>query len=201
MSEMFSGCKELKSINLSKFNTYNITRMNKMFYKCSALTSLDITNFNTRIVTTMENMFAECSSLTSLNLSNFETGEVNNMAEMFRKCSALADLNLNKFDSTKVTKDENMFNECNSLTKIKIGPKFVFTENSIYGMNKNCKIVFNGNERNAGEIMDYYYNDDKKSINSNCTYNALFGSQNSITSSVRSNDTMNLLIESGIIKK
>ena len=201
MSEMFSGCKELKSINLSKFNTYNITRMNKMFYKCSALTSLDITNFNTRIVTTMENMFAECSSLTSLDLSNFETGEVNNMAEMFRKCSALTDLNLNKFDSTKVTKDENMFNECNSLTKIKIGPKFVFTENSIYGMNKNCKIIFNGNEVNAGEIMDYYYNDDKKSINSNYTYNALFGSQISITSSVRSNDTMNLLIESGIIKK
>ena len=200
MSEMFSNCKELKSINLSEFNTCNVTQMNKMFYKCSALTSLDINNFNTRKVTTMEYMFAECSSLTSLNLSNFETGEVNNTAQMFSKCSALTDLNLNIFDVTKVSNDENMFKECNSLTKIKIGPKFIFTEKSIHGMNKNCKIIYNGNEFDAGKIIDYYNNYDKISINSNYTYNALFGSQNDLSSSVRSDDTLNILIENGIIK-
>ena len=198
MSEMFSGCKELKSVNLSKFNTYNVTQMNKMFYKCSAVTSLDITNFNTRKVTTMENMFAECSSLTSLDLSNFETGEVNNMAEMFSKCSALTDLNLNKFDVTKVNNDENMFKECNSLTKIKIGPKFTFQKKNIYGINRNCKIFYNDEVLDAGIIMDYY-NDDKISINSNYTYDALFGSQNDLSSSIRSNETLQLLIQSGVV--
>ena len=51
----------------------------------------------------------------------------------------------------------------------------------------------------AGIIMDYYY-DDKISINSNYTYNALFGSQNDLSSSVRSGDTLHELIREGIIK-
>ena len=36
------------------------------------LTSLDVTNFDTSQVTDMEGMFSFCSSLTSLNLSLFD---------------------------------------------------------------------------------------------------------------------------------
>ena len=54
-----------------------------MFYKCNKLLSIDLSNFNTNNVTNMSDMFRNCSSLTSLNLSNFNTNNVTNMSFMF----------------------------------------------------------------------------------------------------------------------
>ena len=54
-----------------------------MFYWCSSLTSLNLSNFNTNNVTNMNHMFQYCSSLTSLNLSNFNTNNVTDMSWMF----------------------------------------------------------------------------------------------------------------------
>lgn len=42
-----------------------------MFERCSSLTSLDVSNFNTSNVTAMSSMFYDCSSLTGLDVSNF----------------------------------------------------------------------------------------------------------------------------------
>ena len=57
--------------------------MNAMFYNCSSLTTLDLSKFNTNNVTHMGNMFRNCSSLTSLDLSKFNTNNVTNMDDMF----------------------------------------------------------------------------------------------------------------------
>ena len=57
--------------------------MGGMFYNCSSLTSLNLSNFNTNNVTNMGYMFFNCSSLTSLNLSNFNTNNVTDMSAMF----------------------------------------------------------------------------------------------------------------------
>ena len=35
MSYMFAGCSLLKELNLSNFNTNNVTNMNRMFDRCS----------------------------------------------------------------------------------------------------------------------------------------------------------------------
>ena len=42
---MFSGCSNLKELDLSNFNTKNIESMPKMFYGCSSLKSLDVSKF------------------------------------------------------------------------------------------------------------------------------------------------------------
>jgi len=57
--------------------------INKMFYNCSSLTYLNLSNFNTNNVTNMSYMFYNCSSLNSLNLSNFNTNNVKNISCMF----------------------------------------------------------------------------------------------------------------------
>ena len=59
MSSMFYGCSSLKTLNLSNFNTYNVTNMIYMFAKCSSLTELNLSNFNFNInnVTNMHGMF------------------------------------------------------------------------------------------------------------------------------------------------
>ena len=64
---MFQGCAQLISVDLSGFNTSNVTIMDGMFSGCSSLTTLDLSNFNTSSVTDMGNMFDGCSSLTTLN--------------------------------------------------------------------------------------------------------------------------------------
>ena len=41
---MFSNCKSLKKINLSNFNTQNVTNMVSMFERCQSIKELDISN-------------------------------------------------------------------------------------------------------------------------------------------------------------
>ena len=67
MSDMFSDCSSLTSLNLSNFNTNNVEDMSSMFYNCSSLPSLNLSNFNTNNVEDMSYMFCGCSSLNSLN--------------------------------------------------------------------------------------------------------------------------------------
>ena len=60
---MFSDCSSLSKINLSNFNTENVTNMNHMFSLCKSLTNIDLSNFNTQNVTDMSYMFSGCISL------------------------------------------------------------------------------------------------------------------------------------------
>ena len=47
-----------------------------MFFACDSITSLDLSNFDTQNVTNMKYMFSGCISLSSLDLSNFNTQNV-----------------------------------------------------------------------------------------------------------------------------
>ena len=47
---MFDGCSPLKELNLTNFNTNNVTNMSSMFDGCSSLKELNLNNFNTNNV-------------------------------------------------------------------------------------------------------------------------------------------------------
>jgi len=120
MEEIFENCSSLTSLDLSSFDTSNVTTMYYMFDDCSSLTSLDLSNFNTSSVINMGNMFWDCSSLTNLNLTSFETSNVSNMGFMFRNCSSLTSLNLSSFDTANVTAMGYMFETCTQLLSLNI---------------------------------------------------------------------------------
>ena len=63
MYSMFTNCSSLTSLDLSSFDTSNVTNIGMMFYNCLSLTSLDLSNFDTSNVTTMSSMFISCSKL------------------------------------------------------------------------------------------------------------------------------------------
>ena len=120
MSNMFNmpwGSK-LTAIDLSNFDTSNVTNMSSMFYNCEILTSLDLSSFNTSNVTNMSGMFYNCNSLTSLDLSKFNTSNVTSMEWMFDGCSSLTSLDLTSFDTSNVTDMQEMFYNCSSLTSL-----------------------------------------------------------------------------------
>lgn len=89
MRNVFSGCSSLTSLDVSGWNTSNVTSMTNMFRNCYSLTSLDLSGFNTSKVTGMGNLFYSCSSLTSLDLSGWDTGCVTSMNYMFYGCKNL----------------------------------------------------------------------------------------------------------------
>jgi surface protein len=121
MSQMFSNCSGLTSLNISSFDTSNVTDMSKMFSSCRSLTSLDVSSFKTDRVETMYYMFYACSKLTKLDLSNFETKKVTNMNSMFDYCEAITEIIFsNNFDVSHVTNLSHMFSRCKALKKLDV---------------------------------------------------------------------------------
>ena len=93
-------------INVSNFDTSNVTNMSSMFYNTKAST-LDVSSFNTSNVTDMSSMF-ESSQATTLDLSNFDTSKVTSMSYMFYRSKATT-LDVSNFDTSKVTSMSYMF--------------------------------------------------------------------------------------------
>ena len=120
MGWMFFECSGLTSLDVSKFDTSQVTDMKYMFYKCSSLTSLDVSKFDTSQVTDMSAMFLGCSSLISLDVSKFDTSQVKRISYMFDNCSSLISLDVSKFDTSQVTSMGWMFFECSGLTSLDV---------------------------------------------------------------------------------
>ena len=76
MNQMFYGSC-FKFLDLSSFDTSNVSNMEKMFYQSKAI-SLDLSSFDTSKVTTMGDMFAEMKAIISLEISNFNFDSIEN---------------------------------------------------------------------------------------------------------------------------
>ena len=108
MQSMFRNIA-VASLDLSGFQTENVTDMSGMFFDAKNITNLDLTPLNTGNVTDMHYMFTNMSSLTSLNLSRINTSKVTNMTGMFWGVKNLPTLDLSKFDTRNVTDMSQMF--------------------------------------------------------------------------------------------
>ena len=132
MSQMFSDMSNLATLNLSNFDTSNVTNMSYMFNYTYRLISLNLSNFDTSQVTNMNSMFFGVSRLTTLNLSNFDTSKVTDMGYMFYGMSSLTTLNLSNFDTSNVTNMESMFRDMFKLTTLNLSN---FSTSNVTNMN------------------------------------------------------------------
>ena len=138
-NHMFYQCLSLTSIDLSNFNTKNVTNMFAMFSLCSSLMKINLSNCNTQNVTNMSWMFNGCQSLRDLNLSNFNTQNVLDMGFMFSGCLSLTNLNLSNFNSQNVTFMLCMFSGCSSL----INTNLITNDKKIINQFLQDKKIFN----------------------------------------------------------
>ena len=142
---MFSSCISLSSIDLSNFNTNNVIYMCFLFNNCSSLNYINLSNFNTDKVKDMSYMFSYCKALTNIDLSSFNTNNVLNMSKMFFNCSSLTTLNLSNFNTNNVKDISNMFYHCESLLSLNIinfNIKNVYYKGGMFcGINKFCNLI------------------------------------------------------------
>ena len=144
MQSMFNGCSALTTLDLSNFDTSNATDISAMFTDCHSLASINLSNFNTSNVADMSEMFASCFALTTLDLSNFDTSNVTSMASMFYG-STITSLNITNFDTSSVENFSEMFKDCNTLVTIYGGDWDTSSLDDDGGMFANCVSLVGGN--------------------------------------------------------
>ncbi len=80
---MFGCCANVAGIDLSDFDTSNVTTIWSMFCYCTSLTSLDLFNFDTSQVTFMYRMFYQCINLEYINIYKFTEINLNTCNDIF----------------------------------------------------------------------------------------------------------------------
>ena len=129
MTRMFLNCTNLEELDLSNFDTRNVTSMYAMFgmyddnsgFLDNKLVSIKFgNNFKTNNVTNMRSMFTGLTKLESLDVSGFDTSKVTSMFHMFMKCESLKTLNLNSFNTSNVIDMNQMFAYCENLTELNL---------------------------------------------------------------------------------
>lgn len=104
MHWMFQGCYVLTSLDLSGFNTDNVTDMSGMFgyYR---LPTLDLSSFNTAKVKDMSYMFCYSPDLTTIYVGNgWTTESVTQSVEMFKNCDGIVGGRGTTFDASHIDK-------------------------------------------------------------------------------------------------
>ena len=109
----------LKQINVSNWNTSNVTNMSNTFSYCNLLASVDVSKWNTSNVTDISGMFFGCSSLHSVDITGWDTSKVTSMDRMFFNCSSLTTIT-GVLDFKNCTEYYGTFFGCNNLTSVKV---------------------------------------------------------------------------------
>ena len=130
---MFRGCKSLRSLDLSTFDTSKTWSFNYMFEGCSSLSSINVSSFNTSKVGSFCGMFQNCSNLRTIDVSNFTMEKAYYVGYMFAGCTNLQTIDISKFSVANVENVNSLFDGCTNLKSIKFGD---FTLNKTQYMNR-----------------------------------------------------------------
>ena len=153
MISMFDGSTTTEIKGLSNFNTSKVTDMSGMFSGSQAKT-LNLTNFDTSNVTSMEAMFAE-SQATTLDLTSFKTSGVIDMKAMFYGSRATT-LNLSSFNTSHVETMEVMFNgtQIETLDLSSFDTSNVIIMNAMFADSGNLKTIYVSDKFNLNNLGD-----------------------------------------------
>lgn len=143
MNQMFSKCKHLLSIDVSKWDTSHVYNMDAVFNECESIKELDLNNWNTHNVLTMRYMFDSCYSLKTIKVDTWDVSNVVTMIGMFNECKNLNRiymyLNTFKWKHYYLCDKTMMFNQCKYqpiLEKLKNLIK-IKCDNKEYGASEN----------------------------------------------------------------
>ena len=105
MEDMFRKCSKLKNIiGIENLDVSKLKNANSMFYMCENLVELDLTNWNTISLENMSYMFYNCSNLKIIkNIENWQLPNIQDVSYMFYECTKL-DVDLSNWDLRNIKK-------------------------------------------------------------------------------------------------
>ncbi len=115
---MFNECCSLKDLNMTNWNTDELTNMIQTFYNCASLEKIDISNFNTSKVNTMRSCFSYCTSLKSLELGKIDTSQNEDFSFMFQNLTNIEYLDLSNLNILRGEEFKGMFQNSINLKSI-----------------------------------------------------------------------------------
>ena len=129
MEAMFRNNPKLTNLDVSGWNTSNVTNMDSVFEDCTSLKNIvGLADWNTAKVEDMYGMFENCMSLQKLtDISGWNTAKVSNMNLLFAGMSNLRELDITNWSRGQYATE--MFEGCVRLEKITYGAKFTFHPN------------------------------------------------------------------------
>ena len=152
---------KLSSLDVSRFDTSNVTDMNDMFRGCINLTTLDISGWNTGKVADMSGMFAtsyvnrvmdethEGGSDTIVNMNlreikgigDIDTSSVvaHGIVSMFGGCASIERLDLSKWNTDGINNLTGTFSGCRALKTINLSNWNTNNVTSMYAMFGDCE--------------------------------------------------------------
>jgi surface protein len=115
-------------LDLSGWNTANVTSFFTTFSGCSSLTSLDLSGWSVGATLGQDSplhnfvqTFNGCSNLTTLDVSHLITDKVTNLLGAFTGCSKLSTLvNSQNWDTRNITSFYQTFANCTALTSLNV---------------------------------------------------------------------------------
>lgn len=112
----FQDCSGLTSLDLSTWDTSNVTSMENMFFGCESLASINLSGLNMSNVKTMYLAFRDCKKLTNIDFPDNVVPV--NLEYMFENCYSLTSLDISKWDKSKIKEMTYMFLNCTGLTAL-----------------------------------------------------------------------------------
>ena len=176
---LFENVSKLKNINLTSFDTSQITTMDSMFSGCTTLEQITLDGIDTRKLHNMNHMFRNCDNLQEINMSPINAGNVKNMSAIFEGCKRLNSINISSFPNVEedfldgikskvnVISNEKIYDKLtkislNSLEK-KIDLNIIINDfndkddSCVKGSDEKCKACSNNIKGNCLLCNDGYY--------------------------------------------
>ena len=167
ISDMFNGCKKLKSLDLSGWDTSNITTMTNLF-KNSGIKIIDISNWDLSSLKVstdkweigFKDMFKD-SQCETIKLPNMNFGK--DVEYDFSKLSYLKSFYAPELVNTNITSVNSMFFNDKELNYVDMHDWDVSSVTNMYSMFSNCSSLTsldlsNFNTTNVTSMGDMFYN-------------------------------------------
>lgn len=120
LSGSFYNCQALQFIDVSGWDTSNVTSFNAMFSGCRGLIEIKgVEDFDVSSTTTLASMFSSCNVLRKLDISKWETtSSLTNLSSTFYALYQIEELDVSGFNTENVTDFSSCFNSCNKLKSL-----------------------------------------------------------------------------------
>ena len=124
MEFMFSHCYALEELDVSGFDTSNVTTFHSLFSECDLLETVDFSNLNTSELKNITYLVSGCTKLRQIDFTGFDTSKVTSAQMTFSNCYELEYLDLSSFDTRLVTNHMDTFLGVKKLKYITVGENF-----------------------------------------------------------------------------